>query len=271
MSNKNRNKQQSKPVVKAVPVAPGQTKEQIQDKGLVGKEVYNSSLPSDNVQLKQDMKDMLNSDLDKMDAEAKEIFKELEADSSLYKQWEAAQKAEREQHKFSYVEGLMHYSKAYANYFRFVGLGNNLEGLNIIEVGPADFPALAYCTNVKKGIVVEPMPSPILNDICEQHGLILVNVPFESVTFTDLEGVKEVWFFNLLQHVADPEIVIDAAKKVADRIRFFEPINEPITEYHLHTFTIEHFQNWFGQVNLYKGGTVPGFHTADCVYGVWLK
>lgn len=190
--------------------------------------------------------------------------------------WQQAQKAEREQHTLSYMEGLLHYANSYKHYFRFVGLGNDLGGLNVIEVGPADFPALNECKGEGKLFVVEPMPSEHLERICKEKGIILVTSPFESLDFTTdngkPEGIIEVWLFNVMQHVINPDKFIEQAKGIADRIRFFEPIDEPITEYHPHTYTLKDYQGYFGDsVNLYVGGTVPGFHEASCAYGVWVK
>jgi len=186
--------------------------------------------------------------------------------------WEKAQRAEREQHKLGYIEGVLHYAKAYKHYFRFVGLGNDLHGLNVIEIGPADFPALQHCVNFN-GVIVEPMPSEPLLAICKEKGITLVTEPFEFTGLNnDTSGIVEVWLFNVMQHVINPALFIEKAKTIANRIRFFEPINQPITEYHPHTYTLEDYQNWFGQsVNLYAGGSVEGFHEADCVYGCWIK
>lgn len=191
--------------------------------------------------------------------------------------WLAAQKAEREQHKFGYVDGILHYAESYTNYFHFVGLGKDLQGLSIIEVGPADFPALNYCKNWAQAWVVEPMISSTLGKICKERGIGVVLLPFEDLpddNFTPSKGnsLTEVWLFNVLQHVADPEAFIKKAKVIADRIRFFEPINQPVTTYHLHEFSIQDYQSWFGEcVQLYAGGSVKGFHEADCAYGVWVK
>jgi hypothetical protein len=193
--------------------------------------------------------------------------------------WQKAQLAERKMHNFGYAEGFVHYAQTYMNYFRFVGLGKDLHKLIVIEVGPADFPALAYCHNWKEAYCVEPMPSEHLERICKEKGIILYSSPFETLvsfnTEKEFEDHKvEVWFFNLLQHVEKPELIVQFAKSFADRIRFFEPINEPVTEYHLHKFDIKDYIEWFGDgctVNLYAGGSVKNFHTADCAYGVWVK
>jgi hypothetical protein len=188
--------------------------------------------------------------------------------------WQQAQVAERAQHTMSYMEGLLHYSKSYKHYFHFVGLGNDLGGLNVIEVGPADFPALNECRGEGKLFVVEPLPSEILERICKEKGIMLVTRAFEHLDFSTgkPEGTIEVWLFNVMQHIIDPDKFIDQAKSIADRIRFFEPIDQPITEYHPHTYALADYQKYFGDVvQLYAGGTTPGFHEADCAYGVWIK
>lgn len=190
--------------------------------------------------------------------------------------WKEAQIAERAQHTMNYMEGLLHYSNSYKHYFRFVALGNDLGGLNVIEVGPADFPALNECSGDGTRIIVEPMPSEHLERICKEKGIQLVTTPFEKLNLQVGEprpsGITEVWLFNVMQHVIDPDKFIEQAKSIADRIRFFEPIDQPITEYHPHTYSLADYQKYFGDsVQLYAGGTIPGFHEADCAYGVWVK
>lgn len=186
--------------------------------------------------------------------------------------WQQAQTAERAQHTLGYIEGILHYSNSYKHYFRFVGLGNDLGGLNVIEIGPADFPALNECRGDGLLVVVEPLPSEILERICKEKGIELINVPFEEAEIKIPAGTTEIWLFNVMQHIIDPDKFIERAKNTADRIRFFEPIDQPVTEYHPHTYTLTDYQKYFGDcVQLYAGGTTPGFHEADCAYGVWIK
>ncbi len=188
--------------------------------------------------------------------------------------WEQAQKAEREQHTMGAIEGAIHYGNSYKHYFKYLGLGFNLHGLNVIEVGPADFPALACCENYERAIIIEPMPSEILLNTCQERGFQLFTEAFEkALTHIDkIEGFTEVWLLNVMQHVLDPEVFINTAKQFGGRIRFFEPIDQPITDYHPHTYGLKDYQRWFGDcVNLYTGGEVEGFHQADCAYGIWIK
>lgn len=214
--------------------------------------------------------------------------KQLKPEQPEINKWLKAQEVERTMHTMEYAEGLVHYATVYNHYFEYLALGKDLYKLIVIEVGPADFPALAYCHNFTDGWVVEPMPSEILSQITEEKQLKLIADAFEEESdainwlFKTVEETKlqthhkvEIWFFNVLQHVLRPHAVVEKAKVIADRIRYFEPINEPITEYHLNKFSLNDFNAWFGNerdtVNFYKGGSKPDFHTADCAYGIWHK
>lgn len=179
--------------------------------------------------------------------------------------WEEAQTAERKEHALEYQKGFDHYNKTYEIVFRFLGMETDQHGRTILEIGPADFPALAYCSNYK-GIIVEPMPSRHLNRFVKEQKIKLIHYPVEEI---ELPFVNETWLFNVLQHVIDPDLFIKKCKAVSKVIRFFEPIDYPTAPHHPHTFTIMDFVRWFDKADRYVGGSVADFHQADCAYGTW--
>lgn len=195
--------------------------------------------------------------------------------------WQAAQLAERVAHEADPNNTAAHYAKVYAKYFSYVNAGVDLHGIHVVEIGPAFHPALAVCKNYGRSIIVEPMLNHELIQFCKQHNVVLVDQPVESDDFNtaidQLRGEKEnfieVWLFNVMQHIIDPESFIIKCKAAGDRIRFFEPIDVPVATHHPHTYAFEDFTKWFGPVvNRYKGGSEgAGFHTADCAYGVWSR
>src|ERR1700750_3468625 len=181
---KNKAKQQiKKPVVKA----PEKDLEKPDDQEATeDAELEDDSTDLDNEELEDDNADLDDeeeTDEEETDEEDEETDEEDE-DSS---KWEKAQVAEREQHTFGYAEGLVHYASSYEKVFEHVGLGKNLHGLAVIELGPADFPALGYCVGIGEGVVVEPMPSEHLARICEQKGLVLIKSTFEDA---DIDNVN---------------------------------------------------------------------------------
>jgi hypothetical protein len=178
--------------------------------------------------------------------------------------WLDAQNEERKFHNLKFEEGYNHYKKTYEQYFKYLGINPNLGGKKICEIGPADFPALAYCSNRGNSFVVEPMPSEILKEL---------ELPIDTRMAEDVDMIDcdEVWLFNVLQHTMDPDAIVWRAKG-AGKIRFFEPINYGTDECHLHNFTLKDFQDWFGfeRVKYYpKNNNASYFHQWECAYGVW--
>lgn len=179
-------------------------------------------------------------------------------------QWIAAQKAERTYHTMSREEGIKHYQETYKQYFKYLNIDTNFNWCKkVIEVGPADFPALSFCMNIGDSLVVEPMPSKIL----KTFGLKIQATCIEHLDWID---VDEVWLFNVLQHVQDLEKVISNVKN-AKCVRFFEPINYGTDICHLHNLTLDMFKEWFGDCVKYypKNDKAVNFHQWECAYGVW--
>jgi len=82
--------------------------------------------------------------------------------------------------------------------------------------------------------------------------------------------VDEIWLLNLMQHVKDPDLLIEKAKKNSRVIRFFEPINLPTDNQHPFSFSENDYKEYFGDcVKIYNSIGEKNFHTATCAYGVY--
>ena len=190
--------------------------------------------------------------------------------------WQKAQAAERRYHTKSKEEQLVMYKDSYRQYFEHLGIDPNLERKWIIEIGCADIPALIFCTNYSHSIVIEPMPSSVLDEVTAGKPIDIHKVPVEDL---DLPGVyesnqaDEVWLFNVMQHIIDPDLFVEKCKKWGKVIRFFEPIDMGTNDCHPHAYTIEDFQKWFGDcVKRYVAApNVTNFHQANCAYGTWTS
>lgn len=178
--------------------------------------------------------------------------------------WKRAQLAERKCHTYDYDEGVRLYKFSYECYANYINL-TKVNG-TVIEIGCADFPALQHYP-ASHGIVIEPMPSPILDRIVKECNLTLIKEPVENII---LPPCDEIWLMNVMQHIIDPDLFVDKCKEAASVIRYFEPVDFPTCEYHPHTFTMDDFVHWFGDAKRYTD-KVPHFHQADCAYGVWRK
>lgn len=179
--------------------------------------------------------------------------------------WQAAQIEERKFHTEGFHEGREHYGLSYDQYFEYLGIDKDLQGKNIIEIGPADFPALAYCRNLGECAVIEPMPSENL----KLSGLKIITDVAEDVEYE----ADEVWLMNVLQHVIDPNKIVERAKRQSKVVRFFEPINYGVDVCHPWNLTLEMFKGWFGDCVKYYPFNKDAFrfHTWECAYGVYER
>lgn len=181
--------------------------------------------------------------------------------------WKNAQRHERvwhDRHPQSWEQWQIYYQ----GYFNHLDIDRDCKGKIIVEIGPSDIPALSFCTNVK-GIIIEPLPSQRLLHTAKERGLIVFKVRGEDFDFPQ---VDEVWMFNVLQHVIDPDRIINKAKEASGCVRFFEPIDFGTDRMHLHNFTMDYFKQFFQDVRRYERHEgLTTFHKHQCAYGVNYK
>ena len=189
------------------------------------------------------------------------------------RKWDMAQKHERTHHPHPFNPDFddhnsNFYRNFYKNYFIFTGLSHNLHNKSVIEVGPAKISGLCFCKNYGDAYLIEPLIFEDTLVFYRGKGITIIHEPVETC---DLPKVNMVWMFNLLQHVIDPHTVIEKLKGCAEEIYFFEPIDVPTDEKHIHSLGESFFIEAFGAaVKKYKGMSIPGFHRADCVYGKYI-
>jgi hypothetical protein len=181
--------------------------------------------------------------------------------------WQQAQNYEKVFHwKKSYQDAISYYREFYKGYFKYLGIETDQKGKRIIEVGPANVPALVFCENYGRSLIIEPMPSERLDRITQSMNVDIIKQPAENVK---VSGYDQVWIFNLLQHVIDPEKLVENLKTMAEKIYFFEPINTKISVNHPHSLKIEDFKRWFGEASHYPFTSTKVFHTHECAYGIY--
>lgn len=185
--------------------------------------------------------------------------------------WEEAQKEEIKDHLVGY--GKEFYTKTYETIFSFLNLHKNefLEKI-VVEVGPAFYPALLD-VKTKKAIIVEPLFDQFPENIKKlfiENNIFCISKPLEETSKEELKS-DEIWLFNVLQHVIDPDLFLKKCMESSKIIRIFEPINWPTNIAHPHSFSFEYFENIFAgkehDLKIYRGNTMVDFHSADCIYG----
>lgn len=182
--------------------------------------------------------------------------------------WIEAQEGEKNFHiKESVEHSFESYKNAYGYYFKYLEIDPDLKGKSVIEIGPGRISSLLFCENYSDSYIIEPTEYEGIEHLYSDPKLHIIKKTAEE---WDFEKVDEVWLFNLLQHVQDPDLLISKCKKNSTIIRFFEPLDLPTDNEHPFTFNLNDFNEYFGEsVKIYKSIGEPGFHGADCVYGVY--
>lgn len=190
--------------------------------------------------------------------------------SITQQRWEQAQVGEKKFHEQEAMEkSYEHYKNTFHYYFKYLGINSSdLEGKKIIEIGPARCAGLLYCENFGESYIIEPTVYDGVQKYYDDKGIGIIRELFEDC---DPPQVDEIWMFNLMQHVKDPDALIEKAKKYSKVIRFFEPIDLGTNLEHPFTFSEADYRNYFGDcVTQYKSIGEPGFHGANCVYGTYI-
>ncbi len=183
--------------------------------------------------------------------------------------WEDAQIGEKHYHIQEPVEmSYLHYQNTYKHYFDYLGIESDLKGKKIIEIGPGRISGLLFCENYGESYVIEPTEYEGIEYLYTGKNIKIIKERAEDM---DLPQVDEVWIFNLMQHVQDPDLLIEKCKKCSKIIRFFEPIDLPTNREHPFTYSKDDFFEYFGEcVTDYTPSGIPGFHGAVCVYGNYI-
>jgi hypothetical protein len=185
--------------------------------------------------------------------------------------WELAQDTEFTHHQDTRLEAYSHASRIIEKYLK-INYEQDFKDKVIVEVGAGPRGSILHTKgNFKRGVVVEPLmdrwPADIRNDY-EKIGVEIIVGAYEDLEID--EQVDETWFFNVVQHVIDPQKQLEIAKKTSKVIRVFESINSAVDTAHPHLITKETFTEVLGDFGeIFKGGTEAGFHSADCYYGTW--
>ena len=184
-----------------------------------------------------------------------------------------------------YEEGVDYDTDSYENYlnshkiilqdFFNIDMDNDLVGKKVVESGGGCYPYVYSCKGLSRAVNIEPLfsqfPDQVKQRVEVDAGIECLSIPFES--FEPEEKFDEAWFFNVLMHVKDPYDQLEKAQQIANTVRVFEPVNTAINIEHPHCFTHAWFEAQFPdtEIKRYVGGTVPGFHGANCSYFTWTS
>lgn len=114
----------------------------------------------------------------------------------------------------------------------------DLNGKSILDIGGGPSSLLLKTINGKTLTVVDPCDYPEWTK--RRYALAGINVFIEPAEdFQTAERFDEAWIYNVLQHVENPNQIIEMAKNHAKLLRIFDWVNTPPSLGHPHTLTKE--------------------------------
>ena len=142
-----------------------------------------------------------------------------------------------------------YYEFMYANIAELMGIDfeKDFIGKTILEIGPGPLGVTLLTEGFAEATIIEPLIDgwdPEYRAYYEEKNIKIETTPYETL---EVGEVDETWFFNVLQHVIEPEAQLKKAKETSKIVRIFEPINYPIEKAHPHLLTKELFTDIFGE------------------------
>lgn len=126
-----------------------------------------------------------------------------------------------------------------------------MQGRSVLDVGGGPVSMTLRCVGATRLVVVDPCVWPAsVHRRYQKYGIHFVRKPCEELdtVFTDGDQFDEVWIYNVLQHVQDPEKIVRNALNrldpVGGRLRIFEWCYIPADECHPHVLTPDGLMNW---------------------------
>lgn len=135
------------------------------------------------------------------------------------------------------------------------------KGKSILDIGAGPVSMLLKVINSVDKVAVDPCcyPNWILNRY-DEAGITFVDLKGEDLNKLESDNFDEVWIYNCLQHVEDPEKIIKNAKKLGKTIRIFEWIDIPPHKGHPQELKADLLDEWLNGV-----GHVEELNTNGCI------
>lgn len=140
-------------------------------------------------------------------------------------------------------------------YARYMGLDAEWGGAHpptirlgrtsVLDIGGGPSSLLLKTVGGRDLAVVDPCPYPRwVYERYQAHNIVSYVTPAEE--FVRSHRWDEVWIYNTLQHVLDPERVIAVARRQAARLRIFDWLGAEQDEFHPHRLEKHWLDTWIG-------------------------
>lgn len=124
----------------------------------------------------------------------------------------------------------------------------DLDNKSVLDIGGGPVSILLKCINRGKCFVFDPCNFPDwISDRYKLSNILLNKTKGELIDLLpQIKQFDEVWIYNVLQHVDNPQKIIENAKKLGKIIRIFEWIDMPPVEGHPQELKEKLLNEWLG-------------------------
>ena len=119
----------------------------------------------------------------------------------------------------------------------------DFHGQSVVDIGGGPYSLLLKGINVK-GMVVDPCEYP--QWVYDRYMAAGITVVKKKAEDCKKGGFDVGLIYNVLQHVENPEIVIENMKSMCTVIYIHEWLNTPVSDGHIHTIRETDLNKWFG-------------------------
>ena len=133
-------------------------------------------------------------------------------------------------------------------------------GLSYLDIGGGPVSVLLKFRNARRRVVADPCPYPFwIYERYAKEGIECMVTPGE---IAGLPSVDVALIYNVLQHVSDPQKIIENALRSSKTLHMFEWVDMPPHAGHPHCLTQEKLETWTG-----LRGAVEQFNGINECYG----
>ena len=123
----------------------------------------------------------------------------------------------------------------------------DLKGQNIVDIGAGEQSMLLRYKNFT-GIALDPLMNSFpgwVRQRYEENHILPVSESGEIIVLGQPKS-DEVWMYNVLQHVEDPQLICNNALDKGKIVRVFEWIENGLSDGHIQNLHESELNKWFG-------------------------
>jgi hypothetical protein len=139
----------------------------------------------------------------------------------------------------------------------------------IWDAGGGPVSLLLKAIGWERAVVIDPAPYPNWTRERYLHRGIEVERMTAERAFLVMDAPDEVWMYNTLQHVEDPQELVTAAVFSGAVVRLFEWVEEPTNECHLHTLHADDIERWAVEAGASVTSRAGKLNDVECYAGVF--